>query len=239
MRSWWVLLFCLATAGLTAQSRWQAGFTGGVSLASNQPDKLRSSSGYLANLQLHYRVARWLDVGAEVGYRQISNEGRRELGSLFLEEIAVTFDYQTQKTEWIVGLAPRLNYRIGQGDLSATLSFGVAAHRLAMEVPQDQTNGENNMVRFANFTVPYTSAQLGYTYWWTKRLGLYGGARYLRSLVSRTTSGATGTNNAGIYVVKSVNGGTEPTPGEAGWGLQEPVAELKNLFLTLGITIRL
>ena len=243
MSKQWVLWLCLLSASVSGQSRWQAGATGGVSLWGNHRPEIQRSEAYLGTISLHYRVTRWLDLGAEVGYRRGVSDGLRESGSLYNSDPALilsTFNYQTTKTERLIGLAPRFNYRVGQGDLSATLSFGVAAHRLSMDVLPGEDVRAPAQVEFTRFSVPFTSLQLGYTYWWNERIGLYSSLRYLRSQVSRTISGATGVNNAGNYVVESVNGRSlEESFFEAGWALSEPVAALTNAFLTIGVTIRL
>ena len=239
MRTYCLLLLCWLSISVSAQSRWQASLGTCLSLAGNRNAEKISSRGRLDALGLHYRVARWLDLGAEVGHRRSIVDGRRESGGLYLGEIAVSFDYRTIRTEWFAGLAPRVNYRVGQGDLSATLGFGVASHRLQMDIPHGSDPGGTAEVKFARFSAPYTDLRLGYTYWFHKRIGLYGGLQYRNSQVSRTVSGATGRNNAGFYTVESVDGATTPTSRQAGWGLQEPVRKQANLYLRLGSTIRL
>ena len=146
------------SATATSNNRWQISTTIGHNFESQY-----------YQVGLHYRYARWLDIGAHLGFHPLRSTVARRAPQNF----GITSTLLTRLTDnhFLIGLQPRGNFRLGQGDLGFSLAAGATLLTQQTDVISPDLNTTVSV--FGNPAIfPYVQLELSYTYWATDALGL-------------------------------------------------------------------
>lgn len=125
---------------------------------------------------VHYRFSRGFDLGLSLGFNRGRGNGTRD--SENVPRLGPQTNYRHLENSYLLGVAPRLNYRLGQGDLSFTIGLGIMHHRHSKIL--DRPDEESIQVEYVPVTKPYGEIGVGYSYWVSPKLGFMASANYLR-----------------------------------------------------------
>lgn len=174
-----LLLLFVCGAGLfgqlpNPQSRWltSAGIGLDVTygdLSANQGTSIDGTIARQTTLTQHFRVSRLLDLGLQLGFQRTVINGRRDVIDNASGLILLT-NWSSLRKNILLGFQPRMNYRLGQGDLALSVTAGAVAHR-------NQTSFRSPELGRAIFSSAplvdfYYDLKVGYTYWPTARFGV-------------------------------------------------------------------
>ncbi len=235
------LLLCLCSTALLGQtevpqSRWMTSFAVGMDLARhNQMTAANAAMSDKSTRQItlaqHFRLSRWLDLGLQVGFQRSSLNGARD----FIDEstgLVVLSNWISLRKNLMLGLQPRVNYRIGQGDLALAPGVGVVHHRNLTSFRSPELGRAD--FRATPMSDLYFDLNLSYTYWPTTRFGLLFSISYV---ALQHQGNAASTDEAGNYIFTSQNF-INTTQAFAPESFQFPVAPSRNTFLNLGLVHR-
>lgn len=247
---WGLLIFI--SLGLSGQnpnqtqapnaSRWQMAFHTGIDLRgydSYASDEDKGSTFY--QFAAHYRLSRMVDIGLHFGYQRNTFGGYSEYTSDQEPRPILTY-WQGRQQNRFLGIQPRFNYRLGQGDLSAFASLGLLHHRNVLELTSPHP--WSSRLGFTSLVDYYYSIGAGYTYWPTSKIGFVVEITHYRFEHGRL-SGPTETElGSTYYVIERANlpnwsgvGNVVPD-NEAFEAFRQSVSQLSRVYLTVGIKIR-
>ncbi len=157
-------------AALSSPPRWFFSSHAGLATSTFYPSADASSgSGLLLN-EIGYRLHRHLDVGVQIGVQRESSSTFSRLEPASNDFISFTTSWNSRKSNVFLGLQAKLNYRVGQGDLSLSASYGIVRH--ANLVRATSPLPFSARIRMAPLTYSYFNIHFAYTYWATPRYGL-------------------------------------------------------------------
>lgn len=225
-----------------APSRWQIAFHTGIDLRgydSYASDEDKGSTFY--QFAAHYRLSRMFDIGIQAGYQRSTFGGYTEYISDLEPRPILTYWHGRQQNRFL-GIQPRFNYRLGQGDLSAFASIGLLHHRNVLELTSPHP--WSSRLGFTSLVDYYYSIGAGYTYWPTSKVGFVVEITHYRFEHGRL-SGETETElGSTYYVIDRANlpnwsgvGNIVPD-NEAFEAFRQRVSQLSRVYLTVGIKIR-
>jgi len=154
--------------------------------------------------ELGYRIHRNVDLGIQLGHqREIWTGYTSYIINVFLPD-SPWASWNSRRLSYFIGLQGKLNFRIGQGDLSLSGAFGVNRHTNLTRARSPYPFYVR--MKMEPLTDYYTNVQLGYTYWATPRLGLMAGYSVLKLFSGRILPSAdysAGTGTVPFYSISS------------------------------------
>jgi hypothetical protein len=188
--------------------------------------------------ELGYRLHRHLDVGIQVGFQRESSSGFKQLTATTSDFLSFRTSFDCSKLSSFIGLQTKLNYRIGQGDLSLSGAYGfvLQGNRVRARSP----NLFTAELRMAELTYNYFSIGLGYTYWATPRFGvILGYTLYSPQIGNLRRNVEISQNNTASYVFASSEvEGVDITEAELS-SFRGRVSGNFNDYITIGLTARI
>lgn len=121
------------------------------------------------NIQLQYRLNRFLDIGANVGMLRFMETSSRAMGNAPFRDVQLAnrgVDFNL-----MAGLGARLNYRVGQGDIQLAYYVGMVRQRrkdvsYLIRYDTEVTIYQQPLVDL------FTKICFGYTYWPSEVIGV-------------------------------------------------------------------
>ena len=169
----WLLLLplCLHAQESAPKSRWVAGVGVGFSMNPYTPrDSVQGERG--ANLipveaTLEYRLSRLFSLTASFSYGQLhTNSIKSQLLNTSLYPFFYSYRIQTATAL----IAPRLQFRIWQGDLGVAL--GIGRYRQWYDQKSNSVNDQQYLIKYKGVNNDFFSFRMDYTYWPQRRFGI-------------------------------------------------------------------
>jgi len=166
-----LLICCLSIAGNAQESlpesRWTLGMDFGIPL-SVECEKCdnRSTVSSTVGINASYRLVKWLSLNANTSYFRIDAIKHEWIGGF--EFHASEAILQTDALSMSIG--PQFLFRLGQGDLSMELRYGLVVNYTSM-AGYDSKNG-NFSSNTSNTSVGTSAFRIAYTYWPQHRFGI-------------------------------------------------------------------
>lgn len=240
-----VLLYLVPVIWLVAQEaapsspqRWYFSSHAGIATSTYSP---RSSnhvgSGLLLN-EIGYRLTRNIEVGTQIGLQRESGNSYGDSQTTLSGFLPFTASWNSRKSNTFIGLLARFNYRVGQGDLSLSGSYGLNRHSNLVRAKGPQPFSAR--IRMSPLTYSYYTVNLGYTYWATPRFGLMIGF----SIFTPVNKGLTRNveildGNSVRYVIADLEvEGREATVDQLS-GFRSLIDSSSRQYFTLGLTTRI
>jgi len=170
------LVLLLPLAGYnqeSSKSRWTLGVETGFNFVT---DCLVCSSNQHHNNTLPYairaehRIFRWLSLQFSLGYFKTTHDRltTTEFGLSLAENASADLSFQLPTATATIG--PRLQIRIGQGDLGLEYRSGLLTQTL--QVQATELNGRSHGLQHDWTTARAQAWRLSYTYWPTQQLAI-------------------------------------------------------------------
>ncbi|MEM1215727.1 MAG: hypothetical protein AAGJ82_08595 [Bacteroidota bacterium] len=199
------LAICLVVFGLgqslmaqelaTPQSRWTVGFDVGAGMlldcqicdpsnVLNTPLKQTDPESYqVISGNVNYRLIRWLELTANVGYGQLQAQSTTNLTA---SDGRNGYPLQQNVVEQyrMLTVGPKLMLRIHQGDLELAIRTGINLHNA--RVRATGFSGESIDVTYKLQLSRCSAVRLGYTYWPRPQFGIRAAAELF--IGNRTTA---------------------------------------------------
>lgn len=172
-----IMMVFLGGVGLVAQKvkeekqqRWCFSTQFGLDTYPEFTTSFYSTESKMLFAELGYRIHRHLDIGVQLGFMGETTSGfqRIENADFRGERLEVSWDNQMRNL--FAGLEAKLNYRIGQGDLSFGVTFGMLRHGSLFQARSPRPFRAE--LRMEPLLYGFHKVQIGYTYWATSKFGL-------------------------------------------------------------------
>ena len=168
-----VLPHCLKAQEASPGNRWAAGIGFGYTywegIARDQYEG-KEVTCIPTEANLEYRLFRWLSLTANFSYGQFRS-GRLQIISTaedIRDRYPFHFSYRLQLATASIG--PKVQFRIGQGDLEAELRLGMSRQWLHQE---SYGPGQRRYaIAYKGLNDEYLAMRAGYTYWPQERFGI-------------------------------------------------------------------
>lgn len=197
-----------------------------------------SKGSKLLLTELNYRLHRHLDAGAQLGYQREWWSGFNSLDAAGGDPVLARVAWNGREHNFFLGLQAKLNFRIGQGDLSLSGSYGLVRHSYLVRA----SNAAQLQAQFKMLplTDTYTDFTLGYTYWANAKFGLMIGFNVLKmnhGVRSRNVDYLSG--NVPRYVISEMSvEGAELTENDL-LGFRKLIDATSRHYLTVGLVTKL
>ena len=172
--AWLFLLsFCLDAQVKAPASRWVAGIGFGFSMSSyiQNQDSIREERDAIAPIlvetTLEYRLSRWFSLTAQFSYGQSRTN---QMQSQLLSEGLYPFLYSYRIQTATALIAPRVQFRIWQGDFGVALGLG--RYRQWYDQSSYGVGGWQYLVKYKGVNNDFFSFRTDYTYWPKRRFGV-------------------------------------------------------------------
>ncbi|NJC25253.1 hypothetical protein [Neolewinella antarctica] len=216
--------------------RWQLAASTGYNLKYLTTDVPEKYSGQYYQATLHYRFRKWLDLGVHFGLSPRASTGVSTSAGRDRDATS-SFIFRSADRNVQVGIQPRVNYRIGQGDLSAAITIGTMFHRHTETITNPDLPGEVR-IYYQSYVDPYYQFELGYTYWASKSVGV---AVSLSKTTQRWIAGSgfvSSDDGLQAYDIDRIDGDLGSFESYFTEVYQPKFKPLNNLFLNVGLTVR-
>lgn len=225
-------------AGPEKQQRWYLSTQFGLDTYPGFSTGFFTRESKLVFSELGYRFHRHVDVALQLGLM-----GETELGTSRIQTIVpggerLEASWNSHRRNVFIGLGAKLNYRIGQGDFSFSVTFGVLRHSNLLLVKSPRPIKAK--LRMAALSYGYHKVQVGYTYWATRKFGLVVGFSIFtqdQGNITRNVEYSQG--GVGYYTVSSFEIEGLEIPEEDFLGLRRLIHTSTTHYVTLGLTAKI
>lgn len=238
-------LFLLASFSLVAQQadaegpqRWYFSTSFGLDTYPGFYTGSEVTGSNLALSELGFRVHRHLDLGVQVGLMSKKTAAYNRIVTPALEGEWVLASWNSQQRNLFVGLQGKLNYRVGQGDLSLTSALGLLRHSNLVQASSPFPFRAE--LRMAPLITGYHFVQIGYTYWATPKFGLILGFSIFTQDTANTTRNVEfGQGGTPFYTIKNSDVEGLEVPDEDFMSLRLLNGNKTTHYIMVGLTARI
>lgn len=218
-------------------NRWQLTTSIGFGLDDETVNQFQRAQTQYFQSTLHYRIRKWLDLGIHLGSNNLSGAATRSIQSA-VNSVGFPTSYRSLEHNWLVGVQPRFNYRVGQGDLSLAPTIGLVhhTHRNLITSPDLDDLVE---VKYAPLLNTYLQAELSYTYWATRVAGLYVGVSYLYLGHGENRNQGVSVDGQAFYELTEVNNAGDLGAVGVAPSFQDRIRVRHQYYLNVGLVFRL
>lgn len=225
-------------AGVEKQQRWYLSTQFGVNTYPGYSSGFTNRESKLVFSELGYRLHRHFDVGLQLGLMGETERGTSRIQTLVPGGERLEASWNSHRRNLFIGLGAKLNYRIGQGDLSFSVTFGVLRHTNLLLVKSPRPFKAK--LRMAALTYGYHKVQIGYTYWATRKFGLVVGfAIFTQDQGDLTRNVEYSQGGTAYYAVSSFETEGLDIPEEDFLSIRRLVNNSTAHYVTIGLTARI